>query len=58
MCARTTNYRKHAPCAVAYDRVYDSFWCLDHKVWTEDRCEDDTCNFCSIRPEKLEEGRN
>lgn len=31
---------------------YDSYACLVCLTWLEDRCSDEFCEFCIIRPEK------
>lgn len=33
-----------------YFEKYDSYYCESCKEWSEERCDDDTCNYCTNRP--------
>lgn len=33
-----------------YSEQYDCYYCQPCNKWTEDKCDDVECEFCSIRP--------
>ncbi len=35
-----------------YNDQYDAFYNLQTGEWLESKCKDDTCGFCSKRPDK------
>jgi hypothetical protein len=35
-----------------YSEDYDAFYDPKENVWTEDKCTDPTCEYCTIRPER------
>ncbi len=35
-----------------YYHDYDAKFCPNCNKWLEKRCNDETCDYCSIRPEK------
>ena len=34
-----------------YSEEYDCFYCDTCNKWTEDKCDDPTCEYCTTRPE-------
>lgn len=36
----------------ARDRKYDAYYVVATNEWTEPKCYDPTCEFCSKRPDK------
>lgn len=38
-----------------YDERWDSYFCVVCEIWTEKKCDDLSCYFCSNRPEKPSE---
>ena len=39
---------------VGYSRKYDAYYDLETLEWTEKKCSDKDCEFCSVRPEKYD----
>jgi hypothetical protein len=35
-----------------YSGQYDAYYCELCNVWLEERCEDDSCEYCQTRPAK------
>ena len=42
MCSKTLRYSER----------WDSYFCCNYNVWSEQGCKDPTCEFCVDRPEK------
>ena len=45
MFEHVTQYRK-------YNDKYDSYYCSKCMTWTEKKCGDPECNYCTKRPER------
>lgn len=37
---------------IKYNEEYDSYYDDELDYWTESKCNDETCEYCSRRPEK------
>jgi hypothetical protein len=35
-----------------YSEKYDAYYNADKNVWTEDKCSDETCHYCTSRPDR------
>ena len=35
-----------------YSEEFDTYYCKECDQWTEDKCDDATCEYCTNRPEK------
>lgn len=35
-----------------YSNKYDAYYCELCNKWIEDECDDEKCEFCSLRPDK------
>lgn len=44
----------HEPCGdvQGYSARWDAYFCDACDVWLEAGCDDETCAFCALRPEK------
>lgn len=42
----------------AYDEKFDAFLCVNCDCWLEKNCLEETCEFCSSRPEKPSNRKN
>lgn len=38
-----------------YSDEYDAYYCEECNTWLESKCDDPTCEFCTVRPEKPNE---
>jgi len=42
---------KECDSKLEYDNKYDAYYCPKCNKWTESKCNDEDCWFCSSRPE-------
>lgn len=41
----------HCGNSLDYSEIYDAYYCIICNTWTEKKCEDQSCQYCSNRPE-------